>query len=151
LELLGLSAVILAFIMLVNVLAARLAGLPREDSIVLLFCGSKKSLVSGVPMAGALFAPAQVGLVVLPLMIFHQLQLFVCAALAGRFRRQGERVQHLDRHPMAIPRSEAEIVGAAQRGGLTVPGACMPGVVANMALLDRHAQNLLGPVGAPKS
>jgi sodium/bile acid cotransporter 7 len=61
-----------------------------DPFLVLLFCGSKKSLVSGVPMAGALFAPAQVGLVVLPLMIFHQLQLFVCAALAGRFRCQAE-------------------------------------------------------------
>lgn len=91
-ELLALSALILAFIMATNVLIARIAGLPREDSIVLLFCGSKKSLVSGVPMAGALFAPAQVGIVVLPLMIFHQLQLFVCAALAGRFRRQEERM-----------------------------------------------------------
>jgi sodium/bile acid cotransporter 7 len=89
-ELVVLSSFILAFIMVANVLIARLVKLPREDSIVLLFCGSKKSLVSGVPMAGALFAPAQVGLVVLPLMIFHQLQLFVCAALAGRFRRQAE-------------------------------------------------------------
>ncbi len=68
-----LSSAILAFIMIANALIARLAKLPREDMIVLLFCGSKKSLVSGAPMAGALFAPAQVGLVVLPLMIFHQL------------------------------------------------------------------------------
>jgi len=89
-ELVVLSGSILAFIMAANVVLARFAKLPREDRIVLLFCGSKKSLVSGVPMAGALFAPAQVGLVVLPLMIFHQLQLFVCAALAGRFRRQAE-------------------------------------------------------------
>ncbi len=148
LELLALSAAILAFIMLVNVLAARLAGLPREDSIVLLFCGSKKSLVSGVPMAGALFAPAQVGLVVLPLMIFHQLQLFVCAALAGRFRRQGERLERPMPRPTVIPRSEAEIADAAQAVGLAVPEACMPGVVANMGLLERHAKNLLGPAGA---
>ncbi|MBO9576963.1 MAG: bile acid:sodium symporter [Sphingobium sp.] len=91
-ELLVLSSAILAFIMGANVLIAKCAKLPREDEIVLLFCGSKKSLVSGVPMAGALFAPAQVGLVVLPLMIFHQLQLLVCAALAGRYRRQSERL-----------------------------------------------------------
>jgi len=91
-ELLVLSSAILAFIMAANALIARLAKLPREDEIVLLFCGSKKSLVSGVPMAGALFAPTQVGLVVLPLMIFHQLQLFVCATLAGRYRRQAELV-----------------------------------------------------------
>lgn len=88
--LLLLSALVLAIVMIVNVLAARAAGLSREDAIVLLFCGSKKSLASGVPMAGALFPAAQVGIVVLPLMIFHQLQLFLCAALAGRFRRQME-------------------------------------------------------------
>ena len=78
-------AVLLAVVIGANLGAARLAGLAREDGIVLLFCGSKKSLVSGVPMAGALFAPAQVGVVILPLMIFHQLQLFVCAWLAGRY------------------------------------------------------------------
>jgi len=85
--LVALSGAILAVIMVVNLMAAKAAGLPREDAIVLLFCGSKKSLVSGVPMAGALFAPAQVGMVLLPVMIFHQLQLFVCAWLAGRYAR----------------------------------------------------------------
>ncbi|MEA3389291.1 bile acid:sodium symporter family protein [Sphingobium sp. CCH11-B1] len=88
--LLVLSALILAIVMGANLLAARMLKLPREDAIVLLFCGSKKSLVSGVPMAGALFAPASVGMIVLPLMIFHQLQLFVCAMLAARYRRQME-------------------------------------------------------------
>ncbi|WP_339472729.1 bile acid:sodium symporter, partial [Pseudomonas sp. EL_65y_Pfl1_R83] len=42
----------------------------------------KKSLASGVPMAGVLFPAAGVGLVILPLMLFHQLQLIVCAVLA---------------------------------------------------------------------
>jgi sodium/bile acid cotransporter 7 len=86
--LLLISAVILAAILGLTAGLAKLARLPREDAIVLLFCGSKKSLASGVPMAGALFAPAQVGMVVLPLMIFHQLQLFVCAWLAGRYAKQ---------------------------------------------------------------
>lgn len=59
-------------------------GLNREDSIVLLFCGSKKSLASGVPIAGTLFPAAQVGLIILPLMIFHQIQLIACAVIAKR-------------------------------------------------------------------
>ena len=59
-------------------------GLNREDSIVLLFCGSKKSLASGVPIAGTLFPAAQVGLIILPLMIFHQIQLVACAVIARR-------------------------------------------------------------------
>lgn len=83
-----LSAVLLAVVMAANLFVARRMGLPRGDEIVLLFCGSKKSLVSGVPMAGAIFAPAQVGVIILPLMIFHQLQLFVCAVIAARYRRQ---------------------------------------------------------------
>jgi sodium/bile acid cotransporter 7 len=90
LALLGLSAALLAAVMGATVLVARQARLPRADGVVLLFCGSKKSLVSGVPMAGALFAPAQVGMIVLPLMIFHQLQLFVCAVLAAKLRREDD-------------------------------------------------------------
>ena len=57
----------------------------REDEIAIVFCGSKKSLVTGIPMANALFAGASLGLVVLPLMIFHQLQLMACATLARRY------------------------------------------------------------------
>jgi len=83
---LGLSTVLLAVVMAVNLFVARRLKLPRGDEIVLLFCGSKKSLVSGVPMAGAIFAPAQVGVIILPLMIFHQLQLLVCAVIAARYR-----------------------------------------------------------------
>lgn len=87
---LGLSAVLLALVMAANLFVARRLHLPRGDEIVLLFCGSKKSLVSGVPMAGAIFAPAQVGVIILPLMIFHQLQLFVCALIAARYARAAE-------------------------------------------------------------
>ncbi len=60
----------------------KLLGFKREDQIVLLFCGSKKSLASGVPMAGVLFPPAAVGVVILPLMLFHQIQLMACAVIA---------------------------------------------------------------------
>ncbi|MCW3848259.1 bile acid:sodium symporter [Sphingomonas sp. LB-2] len=63
----------------------RLLKLPREDAIVLLFCGSKKSIVAGVPMAGVLFPAAQVGVVILPLMLFHQIQLIACAVIARRY------------------------------------------------------------------
>jgi sodium/bile acid cotransporter 7 len=142
-EVLALSAILLGAVMAVNLLVARLAKLPREDAIVLLFCGSKKSLVSGVPMAGALFAPAQVGLIVLPLMIFHQLQLFLCAALAGRYRQQAEQ-----RDAVAVPRSDAEIAEASARIGLPISEACRAGVTANLALLDRHAATLRGTTGA---
>ena len=79
---LGLSAGLLALVLGFTFVAGRLLGFTREDAIVLVFCGSKKSLASGVPMAGVLFAPAQVGIVILPLMLFHQLQLMACAVIA---------------------------------------------------------------------
>jgi sodium/bile acid cotransporter 7 len=60
-------------------------GFDRGDRIVLLFCGSKKSLASGVPMATVLFPAASIGLIVLPVMLFHQMQLMVCAWLARRY------------------------------------------------------------------
>lgn len=145
LELLLISAVILAFIMGTNALLARVTGLPREDAVVLLFCGSKKSLVSGVPMAGALFAPAQVGMIVLPLMIFHQLQLFVCAWLAARFARDAEETEVTDGSaPARIPQTPDEIAAAAQAVGLPIPEPCAPGVAANLALLSSHAERMRG-------
>jgi sodium/bile acid cotransporter 7 len=59
-----------------------LCGFAREDRIALLFCGTKKSLVQGVPMARVLFPGGQAGVIVLPLMIFHQMQLMACAFIA---------------------------------------------------------------------
>lgn len=154
-QLLALAAVILGVVMGVNVVVARAARLPREDAVVLLFCGSKKSLASGVPMAGALFAPAHVGLIVLPLMIFHQLQLFVCAALAAHIRRQAEASAALEGSaarlppnlPTTCPRTAGEIRAAAATIGLVVPAACLPGVTANLAVLGDHAAVLLGDGG----
>lgn len=148
LALLALSALILALVMGANVLMARVAHLPREDAIVLLFCGSKKSLVSGVPMAGALFLPSQVGLVILPLMLFHQLQLFVCAALAARFLREAEQrdaVTATADNASAIPLSADEVTRAAAALGMAIPDPCLSGVMANLTVLDGHARNLTIP------
>ncbi|MGA1799699.1 bile acid:sodium symporter family protein [Sphingomonas sp. 4RDLI-65] len=80
-----LCAALLAFVLALTFAVARLMKLPREDAIVLQFCGSKKSLASGVPMAGVLFPPAQVGVILLPVMLFHQLQLIACAVIARRY------------------------------------------------------------------
>jgi sodium/bile acid cotransporter 7 len=65
--------------------AARRLGFSREDEIAVVFCGSKKSLASGVPMAKVLFPSAAVGTLVLPIMLFHQLQLMACAVIARRY------------------------------------------------------------------
>ena len=73
-------------------MVGRVSGLAPEDQIVLLFCGSKKSLASGLPMANILFAGQAVSLIVLPLMLFHQLQLFVCALIAQKLGRRHARI-----------------------------------------------------------
>lgn len=59
----------------------------RSDRIAILFCGCNKSLASGLPIASVLFAPKDVALIVLPLMLYHQLQLVTCAVVAGRLAR----------------------------------------------------------------
>ena len=83
--LIGICAFLLTAILLLTRYAARLMGFAVEDEISIVFCGSKKSLVSGVPMARVLFGAADVGAIVLPVMIFHQMQLMVCAWLARRY------------------------------------------------------------------
>jgi sodium/bile acid cotransporter 7 len=70
----------------VTAFAARRFGLRREDEIAIVFCGSKKSLVTGIPMANALFPDVSLGLVVLPLIVFHQLQLMTCATACPALR-----------------------------------------------------------------
>lgn len=80
-----LSSLLLAAMIAFTIWASRRLGfaLPQESAIV--FCGSKKSLASGVPMANILFPGPLVGITVLPLMLFHQIQLMVCAAMATRY------------------------------------------------------------------
>jgi sodium/bile acid cotransporter 7 len=82
-----LCALLLVLVLVWTGLAARMVGLGPADSRTLRYSGSLKSLVSGVPMARVLFPSAEIGMVMLPIMIYHQLQLMVCAWLA---RRQGE-------------------------------------------------------------
>ncbi len=74
--------VLLAIALIATDQLGKRLGFSREDRITILFCGSKKSLASGVPMANVLFASSLVGTLVLPLMVFHQIQLMVCAVLA---------------------------------------------------------------------
>jgi sodium/bile acid cotransporter 7 len=76
---------ILAAVLSITALASRRLGFDKADEIAIVFCGSKKSLATGVPMAGILFPPASVGLIVLPLLLFHQLQLMACAVIAQRY------------------------------------------------------------------
>ena len=77
--------------------AGRFLRLPRESRIVLLFCGSKKSLMSGVPIAAALFPAKAIGSIILPVMIYHQLQIFLCAIIAAEYQRRGRENSEITR------------------------------------------------------
>lgn len=60
--------------------------LPRGDRIALLFAGAQKSIALGAPLATVLFPPAAVGIVLLPLLIYHLAQMIVAAPIAARLR-----------------------------------------------------------------
>jgi sodium/bile acid cotransporter 7 len=80
------AAVLLACALVSTTLLARRLHFERGDEIAAVFCGSKKTLASGMPMAKLLFgAHPGLGLIVLPIMLYHQLQLFVCSILADRY------------------------------------------------------------------
>jgi sodium/bile acid cotransporter 7 len=91
--LIGLSCLMLAIALGLAAWTSRRLGFSKEDEITIVFCGSKKSLASGVPMAKVLFAPSALGMIILPLMLFHQIQLMVCAVLAQRWARRKERAE----------------------------------------------------------
>jgi sodium/bile acid cotransporter 7 len=84
----AIGAAILAIALIGTTAGARLLGFSLPDEVAIVFCGSKKSLASGVPIAGALFPAALVGPMILPLMLFHQMQLMACAVLAERYARR---------------------------------------------------------------
>jgi sodium/bile acid cotransporter 7 len=76
---------LLGAVLVATRVASRALGFTREDEIAIVFCGSKKSLASGAPIAAALLPAATAGVAMIPLMIFHQIQLMACAALAQRY------------------------------------------------------------------
>jgi solute carrier family 10 (sodium/bile acid cotransporter), member 7 len=69
----------------------KLAGFNTPERIAAVFCGSKKTIASGVPMAQLIFgADPRLGIILLPLMIYHPLQLVICGVLAGRWARRAD-------------------------------------------------------------
>lgn len=87
--LLVVEAVLLAVMLVLTWYGTKALRFGREDRIAIQFAGSKKSLASGLPMAGVLFG-SHASLAVLPLMLFHQMQLMVCAVIARRRARDPE-------------------------------------------------------------
>ena len=81
------AAIFVAFMLWLTKKASQKMGFNRADTIAIEFCGSKKSLATGLPMASVIFASggASLDLLILPLMIYHQVQLMMCSWLAARY------------------------------------------------------------------
>lgn len=84
------AAIFVAFMLWLTKKASQKMGFNRADTIAIEFCGSKKSLATGLPMASVIFASggASLGLLILPLMIYHQVQLMMCSWLAARYAQR---------------------------------------------------------------
>lgn len=78
----GMDVCLLVSVLLITAIISKILKFHTKDRISIIFCGSKKSLASGVPIANVLFPSNMVGIIVLPLMIFHQIQLFIIAIIA---------------------------------------------------------------------
>ncbi len=89
-----LALVLLGVMLMATRYVARAAGFSREEEIAAVFCASKKSLASGAPIAKILFVGHPgLGLIMLPLMLYHQIQLLVCTVLARRYARSAPPAQ----------------------------------------------------------
>jgi Predicted Na+-dependent transporter len=97
-ELLWLGACVLALFFVVYAITggiARLLRFNRADRITATFCGSKKSLVHGTVMAKVIFMNSPLtGILLLPVMLYHALQLIVVSAIAQRMARQQPHDEH---------------------------------------------------------
>lgn len=80
--------VLLALVLFLTAWLGKRLGFNREDRITIVFGGSKKSMATGVPMAQVLFTGSLIGPALLPLIIFHQIQLMVCALIAQHYAGQ---------------------------------------------------------------
>ena len=85
----GVVLVLLAIAFSLTIWLSRRRNLPLHDEAAVVFCGSTKSLANGAPIAQILFAGSPLlGVILLPLMLYHQLQLVGCAILAQRYSKQ---------------------------------------------------------------
>lgn len=60
----------------------------REDHIAFLFAGTQKSLAMGAPLATLMFEPAVAGIILIPLIAYHFIQLVIAAPIANRLAAQ---------------------------------------------------------------
>lgn len=84
-----LGSIALVYLMLsITSFITRKLNFSYEDQVAIQFAGTKKSLAAGLPMAAVMFGSTGLGLMILPLMIFHQVQLIICSIRASRYAEQ---------------------------------------------------------------
>lgn len=88
--LIALCMLYLAVVLAITISVAKAARTNRADLLALFYCGSTKSLATGLPMAGILFAGKDISLIVMPLMLFHLIQLVVCALISQGHAAQAQ-------------------------------------------------------------
>ena len=84
------NALLISAVLAVTTWTSRWLGFSRHDDIAVVFCGSKKSLAAGLPTLNIFFPAGMVGLMMVPLILFHQVQLMVCASLARRYAERAK-------------------------------------------------------------
>ena len=94
-EVLAFCGLLLAVALWLTAFLSRRFHFSREDRIAIIFCGSKKSLAAGIPMMNVIFAGAPIGLLVIPIMVFHQLQLMICSFLARKWAKDAGKGEQL--------------------------------------------------------
>jgi len=85
------DGVLLTIILAASWFGAKICKFDEADCITIMFCGSKKSLASGAPMANVIFSQMpmlNMGVIILPLMLFHQIQLMACTLIAQYFSQR---------------------------------------------------------------
>jgi uncharacterized YceG family protein len=87
--LLGMAALFLVSFLCLNALSG-LLHFSRPDRITAVFCGSKKSLMHGTVMSKVMFPASAAGVVILPLMIYHILQLIMVGFIASSMGRTSD-------------------------------------------------------------
>ncbi|WP_261837308.1 bile acid:sodium symporter family protein [Vibrio ishigakensis] len=90
--LLAVSALICLVVLMVMVhgiqWGARKVGFSHQDEVAAVFCGTKKTLAAGIPMAKVIFGhDPNLGMILLPIMLYHPIQIFYCAVLANKYAK----------------------------------------------------------------
>ncbi|MGP4030699.1 bile acid:sodium symporter family protein [Pseudarthrobacter sp. 1C304] len=91
----GICALMLVLMLALTFFAARRMRFERADATAIMFGGSEKSLAAGLPISAILFPGPLAGVVILPVIMYHAMQLVLCAGIARRMAKRSEAAPHV--------------------------------------------------------